>query len=107
MNMNVIQPMNNPPWGDLFQQLSEHAFVLETVQNLQPNIFVGRMMDFFYQLPQFRNRELSNQLFTNLNSALSTFLLNMYSYYFDGMYDEEQIINTTNSLINAIIEINN
>ena len=104
-NININQDIHNPPWGNLFLELCEQAFILQSIEELEPNIFVNDMMNFFFQMPQFSNREFNNQQFININAALSSYLQNMYDYYFNDMYDDEQTIDTTNSLINAVIEL--
>lgn len=98
----MTQLITQAPWENIFQELSEQAFVLQSIPEMQPNIFVANMMTFFYQLPQFNNHELNYYQQGSMNHAISRYLQLMYDCYFDNLYEEEITNEVTHDLINII-----
>jgi hypothetical protein len=101
--MNQI--INQHHEDNLFQQLSEQAFILQSIPNIESNIFLVNMLDFVYQLPQFSNHQFTINQHQMINGAFSRYFQIMYDCYVDNIYNDEHTIEITEILINTIASL--
>jgi hypothetical protein len=88
--------------NNIFGQLSEQAFVLQSIEGILPNVFVSRMIDFFYDITQLNNLNLNQEQYVLINGSASDYIQIMYEYYIENIFDEERTMSVTQRFILAL-----
>jgi hypothetical protein len=91
--------------GTLFQDLSEEAFVLQSLPEMEHNIFVEHMMNFFFELPRFHNIAWTQLNNPDMKGSISLYAHVMYDCLYNNYYNDEETIDATCQVINSIMKL--